>query len=130
MIFNLSFHLVLLFRIVRRLNKQREVKLIRSKLICECQDDVYLGIPCRHQIAVFIKARCALKYLSFNKRWTISFYKDEIAADPENIEERQDPPNNVNVISFSLKLKLIHIYRYQFPTLLMLLLLVDRQRKN
>ena len=78
------------------------MRLIRGKLVCECKEDIYFVIPCRHQLAVYTKTKFALNYLPFNKRWLTSFYKDELPQDPNNLEEIEDSLDNEDVLIFPL----------------------------
>lgn len=61
----------------------REVKLTRKKLYCECRDDIYVGIPCRHILATVSKDNSLnFENLNLEKRWRFDFFKDI-----ENIKE-------------------------------------------
>ena len=62
-----------------------QVKLIRKKLYCDCGDDVYQGIPCRHILAIVVKNKGAqVENLSINERWQILYYNEEIEDNEPN----------------------------------------------
>jgi len=67
----------------------REVKLFRKKLLCECNDDVFAGIPCRHLIATVSKDKdLSFENLKFEQRWRIDFFIDtESFKEPALLEE-------------------------------------------
>jgi len=49
----------------------------RNKLSCDCFEDVFTGVPCRHLMALIAKGEEKLSpYLPFNKRWEINYYQD------------------------------------------------------
>jgi len=53
------------------------IKKIRNKLSCDCNNDIFVGIPFYHIVAVFVKSEIDYNLLDFNKRWTLSFYNEE-----------------------------------------------------
>lgn len=60
-------------------------KLVISKeskqLVCPCLDDIFFGVPCRHEVAVFLKADVPLKLLPFNNRWLLKNSPNEMLED-------------------------------------------------
>lgn len=46
-------------------------------LKCDCNDDTFLGIPCRHQFALFIRQEVGFDVLPFEKRWVKTFYQEK-----------------------------------------------------
>jgi len=47
-------------------------------LVCDCNDDKFHGVPCRHQMALALKvSNFPLKLLPFAKRWRIDYYKEK-----------------------------------------------------
>jgi len=58
-------------------------------LVCNCKEDVFIGIPCRHQIAIILKSKCSPKFLPFNQRWLLSYFEDNLPYDPEELSEPQ-----------------------------------------
>jgi len=86
--------------VVERNNVKKKVKLIKDKLTCPCNDDIYWGIPCRHEVAIFLKRRntCSFNYLPFNKRWLIG-ENLVLNEDPETLtEERDEEVNKLNTL--------------------------------
>ena len=67
-------------------NCTRELQLKNSKISCPCLDDVYLGLPCRHQIAIFSQKKCVFRQLFFNKRWNL-LENAVLNPDPLDLEE-------------------------------------------
>jgi len=60
-----------------------------NKLICDCNDSIFYGLPCRHQLAIAIKTNdFNYDYLPFAKRWSKNYYKDTF-EEPEmlNLEK-------------------------------------------
>ena len=75
-------------RIVTRESKDRIVRIKNSKFTCECKDDIFLGLPCRHEVAIFLKGNCLYSLLPFNSRWLIEkISNEEIAEDPKIMGE-------------------------------------------
>ena len=61
-------------------------------LICNCLESNYEGIPCRHEICVFIKETKSTSCLNINARWTSQFFNVEQL---EEIGESEDEEENV-----------------------------------
>ena len=61
----------ILIRIIKRAGAERTVILKRGKLECCCKNDIYYGIPCRHQVIIFTQNMCNFSNLPFNKRWIL-----------------------------------------------------------
>jgi len=82
----------------------QELKLIRGKLTCSCKDPLFIGIPCRHLLALTTKEESIeFKYLPFNKRWEKSFYTEDLSRQDSSelvIHEKNSEiiPSNVNII--------------------------------
>jgi len=77
-------------RIVKRENVRKELKVRSSKLVCICGDDVYWGLPCRHQVAVFVKSTCSFGYLPFNQRWLLNAVEENFEVDPQDLSPSSD----------------------------------------
>jgi len=76
-------------RFVERNEKLHIVNLKNKKIKCDCKDDFYVGIPCRHILAVVSKEK-GLDYstLLFNDRWKLNFHiEEEISQDPDQAGE-------------------------------------------
>jgi len=71
-------------RLVLRNEVKREVELKKGKLECPCKDHIYYGIPCRHQITIFLQKKCQFCHLPFNKRWLLKWFNTE--EDPQEIK--------------------------------------------
>lgn len=61
------------FKFIRKVERNEIlhiVKKVGQKLKCDCGDDVFYGIPCRHLVAVVSKVlNNNFDMLLFNKRW-------------------------------------------------------------
>ena len=60
-----------------------------------CKDDIYCGIPCRHQLAIYIKLNVPKNYLPFNARWLLS-NRCQIFHEPLDLE-KDDKKINVRI---------------------------------
>ena len=49
MVHHRKFYFLICKRIVERKTAKRDIILTNSNLVCLCKDDIYWGIPCRHQ---------------------------------------------------------------------------------
>jgi len=60
-------------------------------LLCDCKDDVFHGVPCRHQLAIALKTKnFDFKILRFVSRWKKNFYKEpEHMKEPESLPKMQ-----------------------------------------
>ena len=78
-------------RIVERNNKKHCIKLKQKKISCDCGDDVYVGIPCRHLLALFTKEKnFDFSFLNFNERWRIKYFiEPQTEPDPDEDEKLQ-----------------------------------------
>ena len=47
---------------------ERKLEFKNSKICCPCKDDVYFGLPYRHEIAAFSQKLCTFRQLPFNNR--------------------------------------------------------------
>lgn len=103
---------------MERDNKAHKVQTVNSKLQCDCEEDKFVGIPCRHQVAIFVKRKIDFQSLPFNPRWQKSYYEEKLdLADPAILEheEKSDfadltslehdlPSTEISVSLFSLKI--------------------------
>jgi len=75
--------------------KSHTVKLINNQLICSCNESVFEGLPCRHELSVCIKVNISFDSLQIAKRWTKEFFKienlpkDDEEEDYKNEDEDQ-----------------------------------------
>ena len=67
-----------------RNDQTRKVTLVRGKLFCSCNDDIFTGIPFRHLLAIATKDP-SVEFINLvvNRRWRIDYYVEN--------EELQDP---------------------------------------
>jgi len=62
-------------------------------LSCECSDDTFIGLPCGHQLAIFLKSKISDSLLSFKSRWRQDYYQEkEDLLEPEEITLDQNDP--------------------------------------
>lgn len=80
-----------------------EVKMKRGKLQCDCLDEVFTGVPCRHMI-MLANSQKEIKYesLPFNQRWKKDYYREpelppNSPRDSLNLEERKEEAIENNV---------------------------------
>jgi len=81
-----TFFKAYVVRIVKRAEKETKVKLKKNLLVCSYKADVYFGIPCRHQLAIYTKLNCSQDYLSFNQRWLLT-NRQPIFNEPLDLEK-------------------------------------------
>jgi len=48
--------------------KAHIIKLQNAILLCDCQESVFEGIPCRHELCVYVKGGKSIETLNFNKK--------------------------------------------------------------
>ena len=75
----------------------REIKLTRRKVECSCKDDLFVGIPCRHLVALITKeSGLTFDNLKFEERWGLNYFYDEAHdADPSEMpfSDKEDEEN-------------------------------------
>ena len=70
----LNFSLTKIHRIAERNGYKRVLKLKDGLVSCECGDDLFIGVPCRHMIGVANKEPSIhYRNLPINERWRISY---------------------------------------------------------
>jgi len=75
------------FRIVEREEKIHKIKKVQNKLQCDCLNDLFYGVLCRHQVAIFVKSSVEFIILPFNQRWRKLYYVEEqLLTDPVDLE--------------------------------------------
>ena len=103
-----------------RNNVLHEVKLIRKKLHCDCLDDNYYGVPCRHILAIVVKNQGAeWENLLINKRWEILYYQEEEAEkDPEILPpiEKEEENNEAQEIVSKVLIKKLNTFKINNPS--------------
>jgi len=79
-IYGIEYFLSLKHTLNRHISRNgviREIKLIRKKLYCDCLDDLFTGIPCRHIVASVSKdSQLNFENMNFEKRWRIDYFTD------------------------------------------------------
>jgi len=62
-----------------------------GKIVCQCRDDKFNGVPCRHAIALANKEpSVTLKNLLINKRWRLDFYQEQLDEEPDILSEDEE----------------------------------------
>jgi len=74
----------------------REISFTRGKLNCDCGDSVFMGVPCRHLLALVSKEdKLSYSFLPINIRWKIAYYTDkESIRDPMLIQNDEESKEN------------------------------------
>ena len=55
-----------------------KLRLSEKKLICDCQYDIYTGLPCQHLLCLVSKdPKFTVESLTFLSRWELSFFQDD-----------------------------------------------------
>lgn len=55
-------------------NSFYNVKIKAGKLCCDCLESVYEGLPCRHELCIYIKETRPLNELGIHERWTLNYF--------------------------------------------------------
>lgn len=75
--------------------------MANNLLICACGESFFEGLPCRHELAVYIKASRPLNQLYINKRWRYSYFNpqdiDPIPIDDDETQEASQPNSMAEV---------------------------------
>ena len=68
-----------------------KISLRGNKLICDCLETVYDGIPCRHELCLYIKESLPVSVLNLNDRWSLPYFDPDNLApiDGESEEEKE-----------------------------------------
>ena len=59
-------------------------------LICNCNESVYEGLPCRHELCILIKESKTLSNLKINQRWTKEYFSQDNLSDVSDSEEEEE----------------------------------------
>ena len=73
---------------------ERKIELKQGKLICECQDAVFTGVPCRHSVMI-VNSQTDLRFdnLTWNRRWKIDHYAEtrpQISPSSTSVRENRE----------------------------------------
>jgi len=86
-------------RNIERNGHLRKVKLRRGSLECDCKDNIFIGIPCRHMIAAVTKEKgLSFKNLPILERWKTSYYNESVEND-EPLELSLQPEDQSQELS-------------------------------
>jgi len=69
-------------------DKAHIVKLENNKLVCDCLESCFEGIPCRHELCVYIKGTKPVNLLNFQKRWTKEYF--DVTSVPEIVKKKKN----------------------------------------
>jgi len=65
-----------------------------GKLSCDCRDDIYNGVPCRHLLALVTKEKnLNFGMLPINSRWRIAYFSDEEEVFPNELADTKKEEN-------------------------------------
>ena len=80
------------FREVFNLNSkfQHVVKLEKKTLRCSCQESLYEGLPCRHEICICVKEDMPISYLNIHDRWQQHYFTPTAFETISDSEEEDD----------------------------------------
>jgi len=97
--------MLILFRVASRSGKERVLKFQNGKVFCECKDDRFIGVPCRHMIALANKeSSIQCHHLPINLRWKINdFEGNQIEEEPELLPQINSAETKTNKVFFNLK---------------------------
>jgi len=67
----------------------------RSVLACECKESIYEGLPCRHELCVYIKDTLDIENLHIQQRWTRDYFEEkelseDSSSEGESEEDKQE----------------------------------------
>lgn len=60
-------------------------------MICDCKDDIFYGVPCRHEMAIALKTpQISVNLLPFLKSWQLNYFKErEGDKEPETLPKSE-----------------------------------------
>jgi len=101
------------FRQVEVNGISHDVRKAQNKLVCDCGDDIFQGIPCRHLIAVANKAlNNDFSALHFQERWAKSYFNlNDIQKDRIEITNQDSIVEEEEVSLFQI---FVHYYQKLF----------------
>lgn len=74
------------------------VSMEEEILVCDCKESVFEGLPCRHELCIYIKETLEIKSLNFQKRWTRDYFEyKELNEDISSEEENEDSDENQEI---------------------------------
>ena len=75
------------------------MRLTKNVLRCDCEESCFEGLPCRHELCVFVKDTLPNKNLNIHERWKKTYFDEEmlpkISSDAEEEEELEEEKENV-----------------------------------
>ena len=69
--------------------KGHEVALKRKKLQCDCLESIFEGLPCKHELCIYIKESQPISALNIAERWTLEYFKPEDICSHEEFSEEE-----------------------------------------
>ena len=68
------------------------ISVKNGKIQCDCLESIYEGIPCRHELCVYLKSSLEISKLNFNQRWNIDYFQTEDLPpiDEDNLSQEED----------------------------------------
>ena len=68
-----------------------KVELNRRKvLICSCKESCYEGLPCRHELCIFVKETMPASSLNIHSRWNKEYFNQNDLSDIEDLEDSEN----------------------------------------
>ena len=67
--------------------------MCNRKLTCSCQESLFEGLPCRHELSVYVKTTQGIDALNIHPRWTKDYFAASILF-CENSEESKSFQNH------------------------------------
>ena len=68
------------------------MKLHAGKLMCSCLESVFEGIPCRHELCIYVKASQSLNALNVHPRWHKAYFDSSVIF--SSLEGSENKDNN------------------------------------
>lgn len=64
---------------------------MEGKLRCSCEESVFEGLPCRHEISICVKSNFSLENLYFAERWRKEYFNVEVLPEENcDVQEEDD----------------------------------------
>jgi len=62
----------------------------RDLLHCDCFESEFEGLPCKHELCIYIKECKPFKCLRIIKRWELSYFNPELISHEEDGNSDED----------------------------------------
>ena len=63
-----------------------------QKILCQCKESIYEGLPCRHELALIIHVLKDSQLFPFELRWKQNYYHDKYGK--KRGKESEEKENN------------------------------------